>query len=294
MKIVLDIVALLICGGIGWFIYLMGRNVGYALIGGVATIVLVIASWLAIASFGVIPAGDVGVTLSWSRPTGELKQTGWYFAPAFLGYSVYPMQSTTIRQWPINNASAATQDLQQVTTDIVMNFHLTQIPESILSVYTTLRDNYGDVIGPITLEALKAVTAHYTAENLIDQRAQAKDELDALLRARLAKYGVQVDNVSLTQFRFSDEFNQAIEAKVTQQQSALQAQAKLAQVKWEAKQTITQANAEATALRLKRANITPTLVMQAFVDKWDGKLPTVMGGGSLMNLPQSLLGESSR
>lgn len=254
-----------------------------------AALILVVVGIMGVNSFGLITAGDVGVTTQWGKPTGELKQNGWYFAPAFLGFSVYPMQSTTIRQYPVSGASASTNDLQTTETDITFNFHLNQDPKSLLNVYTNLRDSFDGVIRPITLEALKSVTAHYTAENLIKQRSRAKADLDTLLRARLEPYGIVIDNVSLTDFRFSDEFNSAVEAKVTQEQQALQAKAKLSQVYYEAQQTVTQARADATALSLKRQNITPTLVQQAFVDKWDGKLPAVMGGGSLMNLPQSLL-----
>jgi prohibitin 2 len=290
LKAVLDIIFLAVGAGLAYYVYNNGRTTTHAIAGAAVGLAFVIVTWIGVASFGIIPAGDVGVTLLWGRPTGPtgLKQNGPYFAPALLGYTVYGMQSSAIRQWPINNATAATKDLQEVTTDIMLNFHLNQDPNSIINVYTNLRDNFDNVIGPLSLEALKAVTAHYTAENLIVQRAKAKDDLDELLRQRLAPYGIQVDNVSLTQFRFSDTFNQAIEAKVTQEQQALQAKYKLAQVQWEAQQTITQAKADAEALQLKRQNITQTLVEQAFVDKWDGKLPYVMGSSSLTALPAGL------
>jgi regulator of protease activity HflC (stomatin/prohibitin superfamily) len=261
----------------------------------VLAVVLIGGGFVVTSGFGTVPAGSVGIVLHWNQPTGELKSAdgsgGLYFVCGLCGYSVYTMESSAIRQWPINNANAATKDLQQVDTNITMNFHLDGAPASLTHVYTTLRDNFDNVIGPITLEALKAVTAEYTAQDLIDKRALAKGELDDLLRKRLSVYGIIIDNVSLTDFKFSDQFNQAIEAKVTQEQSALQAEAKLKQTQWEAKSTEAAADADAYAMRVKRQSLTPELVEQYAIDKWDGKLPTVMsGGGSLMGLPSSLLG----
>ncbi len=290
MKIFLDILAFVVAIGIAGAIYMIKETEATALAGIGAGIAFFLVSLMLVSSFGVVPAGDVGVVLSWSRPTGDLKPNGWYFAPSILGYSVYPMQTTAIREWPVKNAEAATNDLQQVSTDVTLNFHLIARPDSILNVYTNLRDNFDSVIGPITLEAVKATVADYAAQELIDKRSKVKDQLDSLLEQRLAHYGIAVDNVSLTQFQFSDQFNSAIEAKVTQEQASLQAKAKLDQVNYEAKQIVATARAQAQALQLKRQSITETLVEQAAVDKWDGRMPAVMGGGSLSNLPASLFG----
>lgn len=148
--------------------------------------------------------------------------------------------------------------------------------------------SFDNIINPLTLEAVKAVAAQYTAQNLIDQRSAVKDKLDSMLSTRLAHYCIVVDNVSLTQFKFSDEFNNAIEAKVTQEQASLQAKAKLQQVNWEAAATRAQASADAYALRVKRVSLTPILVQQEWVEKWDGHLPTITGsGGTYTQLPSN-------
>lgn len=294
-KFILDVLALAIGAGIGYWLYHQTQTATAAVAGVVVGGLFTLIAWMGIASFGIVPAGSTGVVLSWGRPTGELKESGYYFAPTPLGYSVYEMQSSAIRQKPVDNAEAASKDLQQVSTDVMFNYHLDQNPRSLINVYTNLRDNFDDIIGPITLEAVKAVTANFTAQELIDKRSQVKDQLDTLLRDRLGHYGIVVDNVSLTQFKFSDQFNTAIEAKVTQEQQALQAKAKLQQVYYEAQQTITQARADAQALALKRANITPLLVQEDWIKQWDGKMPLVMGGGNMIGLPSGFFGsESSR
>jgi len=289
MRLILDAIVFFTAIGIAAAIIAPHpRDVPHAVAGAVVFLVFFLAGISVVGSFGIVDAGDVGVVTQWGKPTGELKQTGLYTAFRPLGYAVYVMQASAIRSLPVNDAEAASSDLQTVKTDITMNFHLNPDTQSLINVYATLRDNFDSIINPLTLEALKAVTAHYTAQDLIDKRARVKDELDALLRSRLDKYGIIVDNVSLTQFRFSDQFNAAIEAKVTQEQSALQARAKLSQVQYEAQQTVVAAKAQAESLALRRQNITQELVEQNFIDKWDGHMPVVMGSGGIVNLPQSL------
>jgi regulator of protease activity HflC (stomatin/prohibitin superfamily) len=300
MKTIVDAIVLIAGIGIGLMIWTPHRGTGQAfraaVIAGIVAFVFLVAGFSLVAGIGVVTAGDVGIVTQFGKPTGELKQPGIYAVFEPLGYSVYVMEATKIRSHDVNNASAATFDLQQVTTDITMNFHLNDNPQSLVTVYSTLRDNFDGLLSPITLEALKAVTAHFSAQDLIDKRVKAKDELDDLLRDRLGKYGIIVDNVSLTQFRFSDQFNAAIEAKVTQEQSALQAKAKLDQVKYEAEQTVTRAQAEATSLRLRRQEVTPDLIAlqrleveKAAIEKWNGEMPKAVGNGAMV-LPSDIFG----
>ncbi|MBI5026248.1 MAG: prohibitin family protein, partial [Nitrospirae bacterium] len=93
---------------------------------------------------------------------------------------------------------------------------------------------------------------------------------------------------SIVNFKFSQQFAQAIEAKQTAEQLALKAKRDLERIKIEAEQKITAAKAEAEALRLQRANISPDLIelrrveanLKA-IEKWNGILPQVTGGGAI-------------
>jgi regulator of protease activity HflC (stomatin/prohibitin superfamily) len=101
----------------------------------------------------------------------------------------------------------------------------------------------------------------------------------------LAKFGITVVELSITDFEFSQEFNKAIESKQTAEQHALRAKRDLERIKVEAQQKIASAQAEAESLRLQRQVISPELIklrqieaqMKA-IEKWDGKLPNVTGG----------------
>lgn len=182
------------------------------------------------------------------------------------------------------DAESVSKDLQDTHSTIAVNYHI--IPEMANWVYQNLGIQYKErIIDPAVQEVVKAITARYTAVELITQRERVRSEIKELLKSRLIGYNINVDDFSIVNFRFSQQFTQAIESKQTAEQFALKAQRDLERIKIEAEQKVTQAKAEAEALRLQKANITPELVklrqieasMKA-IDKWDGHMPKVTGG----------------
>src|SRR5205807_6298439 len=128
-----------------------------------------------------------------------------------------------------------------------------------------------------------------TAEQLITQRAAVKQLVDTILEQRVQSSGLRITATSITQFEFSPSFTQAIEAKVTAEQNALREKNRLLQVEYEAKQKIAQAQGEAQALALRRAQLNPAILQLEAIQKWDGKLPQIMSAGSavpFINLTQ--------
>ena len=181
--------------------------------------------------------------------------------------------------------SAASKDLQEVRAGVTVNYHydiskLTQIYEQ------TKFDIDTRILQPRVQEALKAVAAKYTAEELIVKRSQVKSELDTLLRKELAKYNVIVDDVQLVHFDFSPEFNKAIEAKQTEVQNALKAKNILDRIKIESEQKIVQAKAEAETIRIQteaiKAQGGQEYVQLKAISKWDGKLPQTVTSDNAM------------
>lgn len=140
------------------------------------------------------------------------------------------------------------------------------------------------VVVPAIQEAIKAQTAQYDAEQRIAQRATVRNGIEQYVRDRLSAHHIDVAAVSITDFNFSEEYNHAIEAKVTAQQNALKAENDLTRIKIEAEQKVAQAQAEAKALEVQKQQITPELLQLRTIEMmqqhWDGHLPEVyMGGG---------------
>ncbi len=84
--------------------------------------------------------------------------------------------------------------------------------------------------------------------------------------------------------RVPDQVLAQINTKIANEQAAMAAQANVATVKANADALIAQAEGKARASQLEgdalRAN--PEILRQRAIEKWDGKLPTYMGGGGQM------------
>ena len=182
------------------------------------------------------------------------------------------------------DAESVSKDLQDTHSIIAINYHA--IPEMASWIYQNLGTQFKErIIDPAVQEVVKAVTARYTAVELITQREKVRTEIKEFLKQRLVGYNIAVDDFSIINFKFSQQFSQAIESKQTAEQFALKAQRDLERIKIEAEQKVAQATAEAEALRLQKANISPDLIklrqieasMKA-IEKWDGHLPQVTSG----------------
>ncbi len=186
-----------------------------------------------------------------------------------------------------SRAAAASKDLQTVTTEITLNY--APNPLSVNKLWQEIGADYENkIVDPAIQESLKAVTAGFTAEELIQKRSEVKSLVQELLTERLKANYLIVDAVSITAFDFSPEFNSAIEAKQMAEQMALKAKRDLDRIKTETEQKIVQAQAQAESLRLQRLQVTPELIELRKIDaqvnaieKWNGVLPQYVGSGAM-------------
>jgi regulator of protease activity HflC (stomatin/prohibitin superfamily) len=234
--------------------------------------------------FVQIGAGERGVVLNFGAVQGRVLDEGLHLR--------IPIVQTVIHvdvkvQKSESEAAAASSDLQDVSSRVVLNFHI--IPDKANIVYQTIGTEFKErIIDPAVQEVVKAVTAKYTAEELITKRPAVSDAMKAALTERLLINNIAVDAFSIVGFSFSKGFMEAIEAKQTAEQLALKAKRDLDRIKIEAQQKITAAQAEAESLRLQRANISGDLIelrrveanLKA-IEKWNGILPQVTGAGAV-------------
>lgn len=243
-------------------------------------IVLVIVGVFAVltlsGSFSLVGAGERGVLIQLGAVQDDILSEGFNFKLPFV-QSVHKLDVKT--QVEQIDASAASKDLQTVTAKIALNYHLDV--QRVNKLWQLVGKEYKTrIIDPAIQEAIKAVTAKYTAEELITKRPQVKEDTKILLAQRLSKEFILVDEFSIVNFHFSKTFNEAIEAKVTAEQQALAAKNKLEQSKYEAEQRIAQAKGEAEAIRIQAAAIQnqggAEYVNLKAIEKWNGALPTQM------------------
>lgn len=230
---------------------------------------------LVLGSFGTVSAGNIGVETRFGKVVGTL-QPGLYVKTPIVT-SVTEMDVQTQKDQA--DATAASNDLQSVTATVAVNYHVE--PQDASTIFANIGADYADrVISPAIQESVKSVTANYTAEQLITEREKVREDILALLTTKLQVYGVQTDSLNIVNFAFSDQFNTAIEAKVTAQQNALAAQNKLVQVQAEADQTVATAKAQAQAIQIQAQAINSQggadYVQLQAIKQWDGHLPTNM------------------
>lgn len=251
---------------------------GKALLVGLAILLL-----LRFLPFTSVSAGHVGVVTTFGKVDPDVLGEGVHL--------INPLSKVTELSTRIQKSEtksdAASRDLQQVSSSIALNYHIDA--NKAANFYQKVGVDYeSNVISPAVEETLKAVTARYTAEELIAKREDVRNAIKSLLSSRLAARtygGLVVDDFSITNFNFSPSFNAAIEAKQEAEQLALKAKRDLERIRIEAEQKVTQANAEAEALRAQKQQVTPELiqlrqieVQRQAVAKWDGHLPNVNSG----------------
>lgn len=231
--------------------------------------------------FHTVPAGHCAIVVRFGAVRNTLSSGLRITAP--LIDDVVRMD-LRVRKIVAQGTSVASKDLQDIKMDVAVNYRLE--PEHAATIYRTVGVKHDDIlIAPAIQESVKAVTATYSAEQLITMRVEVSRAMEARLSEKLAKYGIVIDSLNIVNFDFSPEFTAAIEQKQAAQQLAEKAKRDLERIKTEAEQKIVQAKAEAEALRIQRMDITPDLLklreieanMKA-IEKWDGHLPSVTGG----------------
>jgi prohibitin 2 len=229
--------------------------------------------------FVVVGAGERGVVFNqFHGVQDKILQEGFSFIIPVVE-KVYKMD-VRLRKSD-TRATAASRDLQTVGAEIVLNYYL--MPNKVNKIYQQVRYDYDKVIiDPAVQEIVKAVTAKFTAEELITKRELVKDEIKAALQERLVPNNIALQEVNITDFQFSKGFNEAIESKQTAQQLALKAQQDLQRIKIEGEQKIVSAKAEAESQRIQKETISPIILQLRAIEKWDGKFPQVIGGTGAM------------
>lgn len=250
----------------------------------------------------VVEAGHVGVVKRFGAVQREPLAEGLHFKRPFMDQ----VEQIDVRLRPSHNkATAASKDLQTVTTEVTVTYSVNGelAPLAFQRIGRTQAVST-TVVEPAIQECVKAVTAQFTAEELVTKRDVVKQQIqealtgfiDRTLREKELTGAINIANIAITDFSFSDEFNRAIEAKVKAEQQALQARN-------EKTMRVTQAEAAAAERKLaaeaaaytievesvQRAEAikreaqalreSPEIIQLRAVEKWDGMLPRISSSG---------------
>lgn len=268
----------------------------------IAGVVLLFTACWGATSCTVVDTGEVGAVQHFGELSAVVLPEGLHF----------------IRPWPFANvidvsvasgpteeaAPGASHDLQSVETKVTVQWgkDASRVPCLIRGFGYSDGAWEGGIMKPAIHEVVKAVTAQYTADALIKKRHEVKlaielgirDFVDRTLAEKRCKGAIQIVNVAITNFRFSDAFNHAIEEKVKTEQEALKAvnektkritdaeadyQEKKLKADAAAYTTETESKARAAAIEREAKALAqnPSLVPLRIAERWDGKLPVYSG-----------------
>ena len=267
----------------------------------VGKIILTVAVLLLIAvavgsSFVVIPAGHTGVVLTFGKVGDVALQEGLHFKTPFVQQTI----DNRIVKLDVST-EAFSKDLQTISTVVAVNYRISK--DESQAIYKEVGLGFEDVlITPAVNEVLKAVTAEYTAIELVGSRDEVSVLLDQGLNDKLNGYGIYVNELNIINWDFSEEYIAAVEAKQVAEQNLIKTRTEQEQAlviaNTEAEKRVIAATAEANEIKLlAEANaesnriltesISDLLIQYQTVQKWDGKLPSVMSGAgnTLIDIP---------
>lgn len=275
------------------------RNLGIAVI----VLILLASFW----PFRTVPTGSRGVLTQFGaikkiEPEGLVVVAPWQKLALF---------SIRAEEAQIDEADGSTSDTQPVKVSLTVRYSIQT--DRVAEVYEKYSHN-GDLssyVQTATQEVFKAVTARYSAPDLIAKRSQVSVDINLALKEKLNMYGAQVINIDMRNFSFSDTYMHAINEKVTQEQLRLAAENKVktveaeqrakvvtaqadadalkAQADGEAYATVTTANAQAEALKAQSEALAKSKdvlelrrieVEKIKAEKWNGELPQHIYAGA--------------
>ena len=261
------------------------KRIAFYGIGGVIALILLFGFYF------TIPAGYCGILTTFGAASQNVLAPGLHFKLPIV-QDVVKMNVQVQKNQLTEHA--ASLDLQDVETTVATNWNINDADASWIFQKVGLEPVLNErIIQPVVSNAVKAVVAHYNAEELVTKRDQVRMQIEDLIRSNLKPYHVNVDvaGVSITDFQFSPDYANAIEQKQVAQQRAQQAEYELQQAKVEAERQVAQAQGQAEAQKLLQQTLTPQLIQQQAIQKWDGHLPNVVGGNGVMPMIGNVSGE---
>ena len=276
----------------------MKKNVSRTLIGVVIGVFLIMIVWNTCTS--IVPTGYTGILTTFGRVADYTLDAGFHLKS--------PVQNVVLmdnrEQKTSFNTESFSSDIQQVNINGSINYAINKA--TAMTLYKEVGTNYfSTLVMPRLLENTKAVFSKYTAENLVSARENLSILIRDNLSEEMSRYGINIISVSIENLDFTNSFTDAVEAKQVAAQKKLQAEIEQEQATMEARQaaerqkikaeaeanvqkinadaaayaTRVKAEAEAAANTLINASLTADLISWAEANRWNGQLPTYIGGG---------------
>ena len=122
-------------------------------------------------------------------------------------------------------------------------------------------------------DAFRIQLNKYTTDEIVSNRDMVEEAIERYLRATLDKENFVLEQLT-SGLKYPDIIVQSVNAKNKAVQEAARATNEVKVAEAEARKRIVSAEAEAKANSLRTQALTPAVLEKAWIDKWDGHLPT--------------------
>lgn len=243
---------------------------------GIAILIFVVIIAASTSTYTVQP-GFRGVEVTLGKVSTAFKPEGFGMKTPFIT-TIIPVSIR--QQTKIVKAECYSSDLQQVNMELAV---LYRIPEShVVRIYQDYSgDPFDNLIAPRVNEALKEVTALQSAEQIVKKREEIKTKGLATAKLKIGDF-LFIEDIVIQNIQLSHELESAIEAKMVQEQEAAKSKFTQMKAQIEADTAVIKAKGEAESIRIRgeALKLTPAFIELQIVEKWDGKTPLVIGGGT--------------
>lgn len=245
--------------------------------------------WLIILVFGcfsTIKSGEVGIITRFGKIIDTTKNEGLVFK-----LPIDKMTKINIKVQKYENStplSTSTKDMQVVNNiKVSINYRLDK--DKVIDLYKKVGIDYNtNVLEPSIQETVKAVISKYTGEELVTKRSEISSDMNDTLDERIKGYGINSVAVSINNFDFSAAYNEAIEKKAVAEQEVETSKNQLEKAKIDAEKKKVEAQGEADANALLEESLTDEIIMQKFIEKWNGELPKVTSSDNIFDVSSLL------
>lgn len=229
---------------------------------------------------------------------------GWHIVSPWKSVIEYPVSTETVyytanpssdndEKAKDSSINVNTKDGKQVNCDITYSYHMDQIrlPE----LFTQFRGRkYTEIESSIMkndmYQAVNEVTSQYTLMELVgDKRPEINAAIFKKFQEALDKEGIVLETFNLSDVRPDEDTKTAIQnvvnaqnalakSKIEKEQAEVEAEKLRVTAQGKADAAIIEAQGQAEANAKLNESLTPLIIQQRQLEKWDGKLPTVNGG----------------
>lgn len=243
-----------------------------------------------------VPANSVGILYSPFRGTSETTLSEGFHTKNIFD-KVYNI-STEVQTMTVSNLTTQTQDAQYVNTTLDIKYKVNSANAYLVfKQFKTLNKMSDTLIVPTTQRVLELITTNYNVMDVLgEKRSNIYKELEVNLTEELLQYGVEFYSISITDMDAGEQIENAITAEAVAKKAVETAEQELLKVEMDAKQKsvsaqaeqdaakiqaetkIIQAEAEKKANELLQMSLTDEILIQQWIEKWNGQTPTYYGG----------------